>query len=148
MDLDGNISNVEHFISTCYTYVGDITASKANPKWSESNKDCLLVPDGENGIIITDSSNGRGEDGELVLRFSSTITFDPAVYIFNNTHMLAIAPSGRRNVTDSYVQIQAMFGERAADCDPNDTTCATTQTSSDSNDDSTNSNTNERSQNG
>lgn len=123
MGLDGTISGVEHFKSSCITYSGDNTANTSEPKWSEYNEDCKLVPDAQDGIKITDSSNGRGASNELVLRFSASIKLAPAAYKFQNKHMLAIAPSGRRNVTDSYVQIQAMFGERASDCKDDDTAC-------------------------
>lgn len=130
MSLDGTISNVEHFESSCTTYSG--TSNDNNkPKWDTTN-DCKLVygSDGakgsdESGIIITESSNGRDSSNELVLRFSAKITFAPEVFQFNNTHMIAIAPSGQRNVTDSYVQIQSMFGQRAADCEAGDTACTT-----------------------
>lgn len=126
MSLSGEISGVEHFNSNCITYTGDTSASTVSPKWTETNESCLLVPDGDNGIKISDSSNGRGANEDLVLRFSSTITLSPDVYSFTKNHMLAIAPSGRYNVTDSYVQIQAMFGERAADCAEGDTACNST----------------------
>lgn len=131
MSLDGAISNVEHFESACITYTGTISKDNQTPKWTATNDNCKLVQatadaNGDisnNGIRITDSSNGRGADEQLVLRFSAIITFNPQVYLFNNHHMLALAPSGHHNVTDSYVQIQAMFGERAADCEEDDTAC-------------------------
>ena len=150
MSLDGTISNVPHFVSSCIKYTGDASKDSANPKWTETNDSCFLVPGSQGdsndntGIKIADSSNGRGEDG-LVLRFSAVITFDPAIYNFNNHHVMAIPPSGRRNVTDSYVQIQAMFGERAEDCDPSDTSCNNAPTDDSA---SESDNTNERSQNG
>ncbi len=125
MTLEGTIKDVAHFASSCITYKGDAKNGGLNPKWTESNE-CKLVPNGTEGIKISDSSNGRGASDELVLRFSATISFNPEVYKFSNAHMLALAPSGRRNVTDSYVQIQAMFGERAADCEEGDTACNTT----------------------
>ncbi len=124
MNLNGEISGVEHFESACITYTGNI-GNDDKPKWIESNESCLLVPDGDEGIKISDSSNGRGAGDELVLRFSATISFSPEVYSFKNSHMLAIAPTGRYNVTDSYVQIQAMFEERARDCEEGDPTCTT-----------------------
>ena len=124
MTEDGDITGVPHFNSECITYKGEQTNEKSKKlKWSETNDNCKLVPDGDNGIKISDSSNGRGAGDELVLRFSAVISLEPEVYSFNNYHMLAIAPTGRRNVTDSYVQIQAMFGEKARDCDPGDTSC-------------------------
>ena len=138
MSLDGTISNVEHFESSCVKYVGVITSDSQNPKWNQADNPCNLVQgsseDGSNGIKITDSSNGRGADDQLVLRFSAIITLNPQVYLFNNHHLLALAPSGHHNVTDSYVQIQTMFGERAADCAADDTAC-NTNTNTDANND-------------
>ena len=122
MTLDGVISNVPHFESACITYSGQVKADKT-VKWEENNDTCLLVPGGDNGIATPESSNGRDASGELVLRFAATINLDPKVYDFNNTHMIALSPSGYYNVTDSYVQIQAMFGERAKDCAKDDTAC-------------------------
>lgn len=123
MDLNGTISNVPHFESSCISYSGDDSQNSSNPKWTETNDLCLLVPGGTDGIAITDSSNGRDAGNQLVLRFSAIITIAPEAYKFSNHHMLAIAPSGRHNVTDSYVQVQAMFGERAADCPEGDAAC-------------------------
>ena len=123
MGLDGTISNVPHFNSACITYSGDNSQSSSKPKWTENNDSCMLVPGGTEGINITDSSNGRDADEQLVLRFSAIITLNPEVYKFSNHHMLAIAPSGRHNVTDSYVQVQAMFGARATDCKEGDSAC-------------------------
>lgn len=143
MSLDGSISNVPHFASACITYHGDNSQDSTNPKWTETNDTCLLVPGSQDetaessGIRITDSSNGRGGNEELVLRFSATISFNPEVYKFNNHHMMAIPPSGRRNVTDSYVQVQAMFGERAKDCAADDTSCSSAPTNSNSTDSGT-----------
>lgn len=128
MTLSGEISNVPHFVSSCIKYTGDASQDSKSPKWTETNDSCLLVPNGTNGINISDSSNGRDGSGELVLRFSATITLSPEAYMFNNAHLLAIPPSGRRNVTDSYVQVQAMFGERATDCAENDTSCSNNTT--------------------
>lgn len=125
MSLDGQISGVQHFESACITYTGNIGQNGTSPKWIESNESCLLVPGGADGILVSDSSNGRGADDELVLRFSAVISLAPEIYNFTNSHVLAIAPTGRRNVTDSYVQVQAMFGERARDCADDDTTCST-----------------------
>ena len=123
MSLDGQISGVEHFESACITYTGDTSSNSASPKWSESNESCLLVPDGDEGITISESSNGRVND-TLVLHFLAQINLAPEVFDFNNHHMLALAPVGRRNVTDSYIQIQSIFGERAQECASDDVDCA------------------------
>lgn len=118
MTADGVISDVQHFESKCIKYSrGD------DGKWTETNDKCLLVPDGVDGIVVNESSNGRESSGELVLRFSATITIDPEAYKFANKHMIAIAPSGRHNVTDSYIQIREMFSEPAEDCSASDETC-------------------------
>lgn len=144
MDLSGNISNVPHFESACITYTGTIDDAKPKPQWEETNENCLLVPNyaSEEGIRTFDDSNGRGDDGELVLRFSATIGINPEVYKFDNHHMMALPPSGRRNVTDSYVQIQAMFSERASDCANDDASCKSSNNNNNNNSDNTNNNTN------
>ncbi|MDO4611889.1 MAG: hypothetical protein Q4B29_00270 [Candidatus Saccharibacteria bacterium] len=125
MSLDGSISDIPHFDSSCITYSGT-EAENGEIHWASTNNSCLLVPDGTDGIAISDSSNGRGNSSELVLRFSATITLNSEVFSFNNKHLIAIAPSGRYNVTDSYVQIQNMFAERASDCADGDTACEST----------------------
>ncbi|MBR0465775.1 hypothetical protein IJJ02_03280 [Candidatus Saccharibacteria bacterium] len=133
MSLSGEIKNVPHFESACNVYTGT-EGNGSSPKWDTTN-DCKLVygvageeDSDESGITITESSNGRDSSNELVLRFAASISFAPEVYQFTNTHMIALAPSGQRNVTDSYVQIQSMFGQRAADCAENDTACKTAKT--------------------
>lgn len=123
MSLDGVITNVEHFNSKCITYQGK--TSNNTIKWDDSENSCHLVPQGTNGIQIADSSNGRGTTDKLVLRFTALITLNPEAFKFNKHHMIALPPSGHHNVTDSYVQVQAMFGKRAADCSENDTACNT-----------------------
>ena len=122
LNENGTITGVPHFNSSCTTYVSSKDSS-GSLKWESKNTECLLVPAGVDGIKITSSSNGKDAGGELVLRFSSRITLNPEVYKFNNKHMLAIGPEGRHNVTDSYTQVQAMFGARAADCEEGDTAC-------------------------
>lgn len=132
IDLDGNIHNIPHFNSACITYSGAENEKNDEITWTAENPSCKLVPgDGEGnyGIKISDSSNGRDSDNNLVLRFSATITFAPEVFNFNNHHMIALSPNGRYNVTDSYSQIQNMFTERAADCEKDDTICINTPTS-------------------
>ena len=127
MSLAGEISNVEHFQSSCITYTGTIVGQAQKPKWTENNESCQLVAGGVSGIRVTGSSNGRSADEQLVLRFSAQITLSPEAYLFNNHHFIALAPSGHHNVTDSYVQIQSMFSERATDCDENDADCKSDQ---------------------
>ncbi len=136
IDLGGNISNVAHFNSECTKYSGvtDYQSSGSsaeavygttdNITWVGTNSSCNLIDTSDNdGIVISNSSNGRDSDGQLVLRFSAVITLNPEVFNFKNKHVIATGPANRYNVTDSYVQIQNMFAKRAADCQPNDTTC-------------------------
>lgn len=124
MTLDGQISGVEHFASQCITYTGVKNASSSEIKWTKANESCLLVPDGSDGISVPDSSNGRSTAGGLVLRFSASISINPDVYSFKINHVIAFGPDSDIIVTDSYVQIQNMFSQRATDCDDNDTACA------------------------
>lgn len=122
MSLSGEIMNVPHFESSCISYSGSII--DGSPKWSESNESCLLVPDGTDGIKILSSANARNNStNELVLNFEAQISINSDAYLFARKHFLAIAPSGRHNVTDSYVQIQSMFGERATECSEDDALC-------------------------
>lgn len=126
--LDGDIKGVPHFNSQCITYTGNDTESRNNPKWDSENSCNLIMTDSESdsGIRITESSNGRDANNELVLRFNATIYVNPEFYRFSNHHMMAIAPSNRVNVTDSFVQIQNMFSQRANDCPAGDTSCQST----------------------
>ena len=123
MDLQGTITGIPHFESECTTYYGATDEATKTVSWGSNNETCHLVPQGTEGIKISDSSNGRGADEQLVLRFSATITLSPSVFSFNNNHVVSIGPTGRYNVTDSYVQIQSMFGAAATDCAEGDTAC-------------------------
>ena len=107
MDMSGAISNIEHFESQCIVYSGSESGSTVN--WSNTN-DCDMSPD---GIEINNSSNGKQAGGRLVLMFSAVLHINPEVFNFNNKHMITIAPSGRQNVTDSFMQVGDMFAERA-----------------------------------
>ena len=129
--LDGSIHNIPHFNSSCITYSGTENESTKEITWTAENASCRLVPDGDEdnpGITISDSSNGRDSEENLVLRFSAKIAFAPEVFNFNYHHMIALSPNGRYNVTDSYSQIQSMFVERAADCEKDDIICINTPT--------------------
>lgn len=117
METDGTIQGVPHFESQCITYTG--VEMNGNVKWVSENS-CDLAP---GGIEVTDSRNGRQSGGDLVLTFTGTIELDPAVFDYNNKHMIAIAPTGRVNVTDSLLQIETMFSERAIECAEGDTAC-------------------------
>ncbi len=118
MDLSGQIREVPHFESQCIKYVGSEDGKKV--KWTANNNCKVAVQD----MVVRDSSNGRNAAGLLVLRFSATLEIDPMVFAFKNKHMMTIGPF-EQNVTDSYMQIENMFSERAKDCAPGDTTCST-----------------------
>lgn len=156
MDLDGGIYNIEHFNSACIKYVGIEDENDKKVTWSATNETCRLVPEPSEeavsdddeegggvtgGIYVSESHNARNDDtGELLLSFNATIAIAPEVFDFNNHHMLAIPPYGRRNVTDSYIQIQSIFAKRARNCSEDDIECNNTPTSADS--DSNNKSTN------
>ena len=118
MKEDGEISGIEHFASSCNNYT--LVATSSGKMKPVTTNDCLLAPD---GVVVTNSSNGRESGGGLVLRFTATIYLNEEVFKFNNKHLIAIAPSGGINVTDSFVQIGNMFSERAMDCEEGDTSC-------------------------
>jgi len=127
LTLDGAISNVPHFKSACTTYVGtESTKLGEKPTWKSVNDECKLVPNGDEGIVITDSRNGKDDESEsLVLAFAAEITFETNFFAYKNKHMMAVAPTERVNVTDSYVQIQSLFAKRASDCSSDDVECQT-----------------------
>lgn len=116
MSLDGDITNVEHFVSACYQYRGSVV--NGTTRWTSMN-DCMLA---EKGFDVSESSNGRDESGNLVLKFAGMVTFAEDFFSFQNKHMIAIGPLGQ-NVTDSYVQIGNMFTQEATECAEDDTEC-------------------------
>lgn len=118
MELDGQISGVEHFVSECITYTGNMQSGSATARWTSTNN-CKLAPE---GLTVISSSNGRDESDNLVLKFTATAVIEPEFFAFRNKHMIAIGPMGQ-NVTDSYVQIGGMFTQEARECAEGDTEC-------------------------
>lgn len=116
MEASGTISGIEHFESVCYRYKG--TPVDGTVRWNSTN-DCMLVP---NGLTISESSNGRDESDNLVLRFTASATLAEEFFMFNNKHMIAIGPMGQ-NVTDSFLQIGGMFTQEAQPCAEDDIEC-------------------------
>ncbi len=132
ISLDGAISNVAHFESACTSYSG--TKNGNSIAWTKTNDECALVPGGSSeGITVSEATNGRDANEQLVLRFSATILIAPEAYQFTNTHMLAVAPADRHNVTDSYLQVQAMFSAPATACAADDVDCSTNTDNSNGN---------------
>ena len=125
MDLKGKINGVPHFESECIKYTGNQVSEgdKNVTKWSAENN-CKMVPE---GIQITDSSNGRDANNNLVLRFSAVLAIDPVLFAYNNKHIMTIGPTGQ-NVTDSYQQIKGMFAAPARDCRADDAECSSQST--------------------
>ena len=125
MDLKGKVTGVPHFESECIKYSGTkVNENNAETiKWSAENS-CKMVPE---GIQITDSSNGRDANNNLVLRFSAALSIDPVIFAYNNKHIMTIGPTGQ-NVTDSYQQIKGMFAAPANDCKADDAECSTQNT--------------------
>lgn len=126
MTAEGDISGVPHFKSECITYAATGGNKASNMNWIEKSNVCELTT-GDRIIIDDDSSNARDESGNLVLKFNATIYLDAKVLSFQNKHMMAIAPSGRRNMTDSFLQIEGMFAKEAEECDPEDSACLNNQ---------------------
>ncbi len=127
ISLDGQISGVPHFESKCISRTGAIAQGQTVPKFTEESS-CKLVPGVSSGvegggIQILESANGKTENDELVLRFSARISFDPGMFLSKSHHAIVLPLSGHHNVTDSYVQVQSMFGQRAKACEDNDQTC-------------------------
>ena len=116
MELNGAITGVEHFESTCTSYSGVMQNNSV--RWTSTNN-CMLAPE---GLTIISSANGRDESDNLVLRFTASTEVDPEFFAFRNKHMIAIGPMGQ-NVTDSYVQIGGMFTQAATECEDGDTEC-------------------------
>ena len=121
MSLEGTIENVPHFESRCINYAGIEMENSNNVRWSASNEDCMFT---EDGLSVQDSSNGKDANDNLVLRFSASVEVNPAIFNFQNKHMMIIGPVGQ-DVTDSYKQIEGMFAKRAEDCAEGDLECAT-----------------------
>ncbi|MBQ1528146.1 hypothetical protein IIZ77_00675 [Candidatus Saccharibacteria bacterium] len=107
INTSGEISGIEHFESRCITYSGVEEGNSV--KWSSTNS-CDMSPE---GIEVINSTNGKATGGELVLMFSAVLHVNPEVFSFANKHMITIMPSGRQNVTDSFVQVGDMFTEKA-----------------------------------
>lgn len=125
MELNGNITGIEHFVSECTQYSGTMQGGDGNvAKWTSTN-DCMLAP---GGLNVLSSTNGRDESNNLVLKFTATVEIEPEFFAFRNKHMIAIGPMGQ-NVTDSYMQIGGMFTREARECGEGDTECLTTATS-------------------
>ncbi len=126
MDTSGNINGVPHFESKCITYTATGGNKAKDLKWITNNTCNLATGD----MIVIDedeTKNARDENGKLVLKFKATIYLSEEVLSFQNKHMIAIAPSGRQNMTDSYLQIGGMFAKPAVDCAPDDTACLNNQ---------------------
>ena len=125
MDLKGKITGVPHFESECIKYSGqEVSTNEGNSiKWSAENN-CKMVPE---GTQITDSSNGRDANNNLVLRFTAVLAVDPVIFAYNTKHVMTIGPTGQ-NVTDSYQQIKGMFAAAAKDCRADDSECINTST--------------------
>ena len=121
MSLEGTIENVPHFESRCINYAGIEMENSNNVRWSASNEDCMFT---EDGLSVQDSSNGKDANDNLVLRFSASVEVNPAIFNFQNKHMMIIGPVGQ-DVTDSYKQIEGMFAKRAEDCAEGELECAT-----------------------
>ena len=118
MTSSGEISDVEHFESQCIRY--NLTENGGTVVPVMTNNCKLAMGD----FSVSESSNGKADGGQLVLRFEGSVELNPQVFSFNNKHVIAISPTGGTNVTDSYLQIDSIFSNRAADCEEGDTSCS------------------------
>ena len=123
MTLGGSIDGIPHFESSCISYQGQIDETSEKPFFTSENEDCKLIANGIDGFVITESSNGRNQDEDLILGFKGTISVEMDYYKMENTHMMAVAPNKRYNVTDSYTQVQSLFVPPANACEIDDEEC-------------------------
>lgn len=123
MNLDGSISGIPHFESSCYSYSGTVDDITEKVYFTETNDSCMLIDGGVDGFRIEESSNGRDQDEDLILSFYGYINVVPDFFKMQNTHMMAVAPNRRYNVTDSFVQVQSLFVPPAEECDKDDVEC-------------------------
>ena len=123
MTLDGAISGIPHFESSCITYSGEVDSNSEEVYFSSENEECKLIVDGIDGFTITESSNGRNQEEDLILSFKGAINVDKEYFKMQNAHMMAVAPSRRYNVTDSYTQVQSLFVAPANACEIDDLEC-------------------------
>ena len=123
MSLDGTIGGVPHFESACISYHGEFDEVSNAAYFTSGDNECMLIVNGAEGFTISESSNGRNQDDELILSFKGAINIEKDYFKMQNTHMMAIAPSKRYNVTDSYTQIQSLFVAPANACDIDDEEC-------------------------
>lgn len=96
-----------YFQSQCLEYKEDGSFDE-----EASRAKCPLV-NGENGVITNEARYGKGDGNEMVLNFEARIAVEPRVFLSKHKHMQIIGPD-RQNVTDSYVQIRNMFGQKAS----------------------------------
>ena len=116
IDDSGKISGVAHFESKCVKY--NKTSLNGQNHWQAEN-DCMLL---SKPVEVSESTNARNANGNLVLRFSAKIHITPDVFMFKNKHVIPLTPAGQ-NVTDSYLQVENIFEQKAVDCRNNDTAC-------------------------
>jgi len=97
-----------YFQSQCLEYKGDGSFDE-----EASRAKCPLVSGGDSGFTTNEARYGKGDGNEMVLNFEARIVVDPRVFLSKHKHMQIIGPD-RQNVTDSYVQIRNMFGQKAS----------------------------------
>lgn len=90
-----------------YVFVSECLMYDENGKFSEEGtlQACPLL---SADVAIGDSSIGRDSDEQTVLQFQTSLSLNRDVFLASNTHMIVVSPI-RRNVTDSYIQIDGMF---------------------------------------
>ena len=113
---DGKITGIPHFESLCTKYSKTEVGGKT--QWQSKN-DCRLL---SKEVQVLESSNARNNNGNLVLRFTAKLFVNPEVFKFSNKHVIPVTPTAQ-NATDSYLQVENIFEQRATDCRGNDAAC-------------------------
>ena len=93
-----------YFQSQCLEYKEDGSFDE-----EASRTKCPLV----SSVTTNEARYGKGDGNEMVLNFEARLVVDPRVFLSKHKHMQIIGPD-RQNVTDSYVQIRNMFGQKAS----------------------------------
>lgn len=66
-------------------------------------------------VVLSDLSYGEDSSGKLVLRFTMTFNYDPAIFAKTSSDAIIVGPN-KQNATDSYLGLpENMFGDRATD---------------------------------
>ena len=119
--LDGEEKEY-YFKHECVRYAKNGEDKDGNVVWAVNN-DCYLA-EGRNDMLIPEHKDGADEsnNGKMVLKFTAMLTLDPEILSFKNKHLILMTPT-RKNVTDSYLQIDDMLNGGVRLCDEGTGNC-------------------------